>query len=93
MAGHLQAIARIVGNLAVVGKQTQVGIILLKQMRGFKSHRTRRNILQFCRVALNRRGHLSCEWARRILFRQADLTEERLETWNGAERVGHGIHV
>jgi crotonobetainyl-CoA:carnitine CoA-transferase CaiB-like acyl-CoA transferase len=42
---------------------------------------------------LNRRGHLSCECARRILFRQADLTEERLEPWNGAERVGHGIHV
>jgi hypothetical protein len=36
-------------------------------------------------LALNGRGHLSSECARRILFRQADLTEEPLETWNGAE--------
>jgi hypothetical protein len=59
----------------------------------FESRHTRRNTLQFCRVAPKGRGHLSSERARRILFRQADLTEKRLETWNGAERVGHGIHV
>ena len=31
------------------------------------------------------------ECARRSLFRQADLTQERLETWNAAERVAHRI--
>jgi hypothetical protein len=50
-------------------------------------------VLPRCPKGTKGRGHLSSERARRILFRQADLTEKRLETWNGAERVGHGIHV
>jgi hypothetical protein len=86
IARHLTSMEKIQGTLCISG---------LTNLRkcGFKTHRTRRNILQFCGVALNGRGHLSPECARRILFRQADLMEERLETWNGAERVGHGIHV
>jgi hypothetical protein len=39
------------------------------------------------------RGICHSECPRRGLFRQADLTEERLETWNGAERISHGIDV
>jgi hypothetical protein len=84
---------RVLAQLKHGNTRTLKNVCLSRRRLELKSRRTHRSIFLFCRVALNRRGHLSSECTRRILFRKADLTQERLETWNGAERVGHGIHV